>query len=86
MFSWRQNGPLIVHNGQINQRIYNNSPGDWGYTIKDVSPTWRTGVGLSPDGEVLYYLCGSSLSMEMLAKSMLAVGINNGIQLDINNY
>jgi hypothetical protein len=86
LVAWRQNGPLVVHNGQINSRIYNNSPADWGYTVEDVSPTWRSGIGLSADGKTFYYLCGSSLSMEMLAKSMLASGIFNGMQLDINNY
>lgn len=86
LFAWRQNGPLVVHDGQINPRIYNNSPADWGYTVDDVSPTWRSGIGLTADGKALYYLCGPSLSMEMLAKSMLAVGISNGMQLDINNY
>jgi hypothetical protein len=86
MLAWRQNGPLVVSSGQINPRIYNNAPSDWGYTVTDVSPTWRSGIGLSNDGKTFYYLCGSSLSMEMLAKSMLAVGILNGIQLDINNY
>ncbi len=84
--AWRQNGPLVVHNGQINPQIYNNSPADWGYTVDDVSPTWRSGIGLSADGKTFYYLCGSSLSMEMLAKSMLAAGMVNGMQLDINNY
>lgn len=86
LLAWRQNGPLVVHDGQINPLIYDNSPSDWGYTVKDVSPTWRSGIGLTADGSTFYYLCGPSLSMEMLAKSMLAAGIFNGIQLDINNY
>jgi hypothetical protein len=84
--AWRQNGPLVVHNGQINPRIYDNAPADWGYTVSSVAPTWRSGIGLSADGKTLYYLCGPGLSMEMLAKSMLAAGISNGMQLDINNY
>ena len=84
--AWRQNGPLVVHDGQINPRIYDDSPLDWGYTVDDVSPTWRSGIGLGADGTVLYYLCGPDLTMEMLARSMLAAGIQNGMQLDINNY
>lgn len=84
--SLRQNGPLVVQQGKINPRIYNNDPKDWGYTVNDVSPTIRTGIGLSQDGRTLYYFIGPSLSMEMLAKSMQAAGAWNGIQLDINNY
>jgi hypothetical protein len=84
--AFRQNGPLVIHHGEINAQIYNNSPQDWGYTVNDVSPTVRSGVGLSADNKTLYYFCGPSLSMEALEKSMLAAGAMNAIQLDINNY
>ncbi len=84
--SLRQNGPLVIAQGQISPRIYSNSPKDWGYTVTDVSPTVRSGIGLSRDAKTLYYFCGPSLSMEMLAKSMQTAGVWNGIQLDINNY
>jgi hypothetical protein len=84
--AWRQNGPLVIHNGQINPRIYNDSPKDWGYTVTDVSPTLRSGIALSADGKTLYYLVGPRLTMEALAKSMLAAGAANGMQLDINNF
>lgn len=84
--AWRQNGPLVVHNGQIDPQIYSNSPKDWGYTVSDVSPTWRSAIGLSADGQVLYYFAGSKLTMQALAQSMLTAGVANGIQLDINNY
>jgi Phosphodiester glycosidase len=84
--AFRQNGPLVVQHGQINPRIHNNLPEDWGYTVIDVSPTVRTGIGLSADEKTLFYFCGPSLSMEALAKSMQAAGAWNAIQLDINNY
>jgi hypothetical protein len=86
MAAFRQNGPLVVQDGRINPRIHNNSPQDWGYTVNDVSPTVRTGVGLSEDEKTLFYFCGPSLSMESLAISMQAAGAWNAIQLDINNY
>ncbi len=84
--AFRQNGPLVIQQGGINPRIYNNSPQDWGYTVNDVSPTMRSGIGLSADNDTLYYFCGPSLSMESLAKSMQAAGAWNAIQLDINEY
>ena len=86
MAAYRQNGPLVIQHGQINPRIYDNSPQDWGYTVNDVSPTVRSGIGLSEDGKTLYYFCGPSLSMEALAKTIQATGAWNAIQLDINNY
>ena len=86
MAAFRQNGPLVIQAGQVNPRIHNNSPQDWGYTVNDVSPTVRTGVGLSKDARTLFYFCGPSLSMEALASVMQAAGAWNAIQLDINNY
>jgi hypothetical protein len=86
VIAYRQNGPLVIQQGMIDPRIYNNSPQDWGYTVNDVSPTVRTGIGLSADEKTLFYFCGPSLSMEALAKSMQAAGAWNSIQLDINNY
>lgn len=86
MVAFRQNGPLVIQQGRINPRIYDNSPQDWGYTVNDVSPTVRSGIGLSLDEKTLFYFCGSSLSMEALAQAMQASGAWNAIQLDINNY
>ena len=86
MVAFRQNGPLVIQQGKVNPRIYDNSPQDWGYTVNDVSPTVRSGIGLSTDEKTLYYFCGPSLSMEALAQAMQAAGAWNAIQLDINNY
>lgn len=86
MVAFRQNGPLMIHQGNINPEIYNNSPQDWGYTDNNLAPTWRSGVGLSADLKTLYYFCGPSLTVELLAKSMLASGVTEAMQLDINLY
>ena len=86
MAAWRQNGPLVVQDGEINPRIYNNDPKDWGYTVDDVSPTLRSALGISEDQSTLYYLAGPKMTMEALAKSMLEARVWDGIQLDINNY
>jgi hypothetical protein len=86
MAAWRQNGPLVVQDGEINPRIYNNDPKDWGYTVDDVSPTLRSALGISEDQHTLYYLTGPKLTMEALAMSLKEAGVWDGIQLDINNY
>ena len=86
MEAFRQNGPLVIKNGEINPRIYNNSPSDWGYTVNGVSPTTRSAIGLNRDNKTLYYFCGPSLTMEALAQSLKTAGVYNAIQLDINNY
>ena len=86
MIAFRQNGPLMIHQGTINPEIYKNSPKDWGYTVNNLAPTWRSGIGLSVDRETLYYFCGPSLTVESLAKSMLSSGVTEAMQLDINAY
>ena len=84
--NWRQNGPLIVQQGQVNPHTADDAPQDWGYTVKSDTATWRSGVGLSADGNTLYYLAGPSLTLPVLATAMADTGANNGIQLDINAY
>jgi hypothetical protein len=84
--AWRQNGPLVIQDSAVNPQIISNSPKDWGYTVNDVSPTWRSGIGVSADQNTLYYFAGSKLSMSALAQGMLAAGAANALQLDINNY
>jgi hypothetical protein len=86
LVAWRQNGPLIVQNGKIDPKIYDNNPWEWGYTVKEVSPTWRSAMGISADGQTLYYFAGPSLSMQALAKAIADSGAYNAMQLDINNY
>lgn len=81
---WRQNARMVVHNGQINERVYNSSIITWGGSINGDIVTWRSGIGLDENQEVLYYLAGPSVSMPVLAQAMMAAGVHNGILLDIN--
>ena len=86
MRSWRQNCRLIIHNGEISPRVYNNSITDWGASINNQIVTRRSGLGLDRNAETLFYFAGPSLSMPVLADSMLAVGVHNGMLLDINHF
>jgi hypothetical protein len=82
----RQNGPLVIHDGDLTSHVFSFSPKDWGYTINDVSPTWRSGIAIDLARRVLFYVAGPSLTVEALGNSMIAAGGINGIQLDINPY
>ncbi|MBP7998550.1 MAG: hypothetical protein KA338_04780 [Chloroflexi bacterium] len=84
LVAWRQNGRLVVDDGMVNERVFNNSIADWGGTIDGDIVTWRSGLAMSADRQVLYYIAGPSLSMPVLAEVMLQVGAANGILLDIN--
>ncbi len=86
MLTFRQNCPLMVHNGEINPQVYNNSVNDWGGTVNGDTVTFRSGIGISQDGSTLYYFAGQNITMPILAKSMQAAGAYQAMQLDINNY
>jgi hypothetical protein len=82
--SWRQNARLITQNGHITERVYNGSAATWGSSINGDVVTWRSALGLSADGQILYFAAGPSLSMPALAETMLAAGAYNSLLLDIN--
>jgi hypothetical protein len=85
---WRQNGPLLVQNGQTNPRTNNQSIQDWGSTVDGSFPvaTWRSAMGISADNKTLYYAAGPSLTLQSLAQALITAGASQAVQLDINNY
>lgn len=84
--SWRQNASIVVHQGEINDKVYNESVISWGGNLDGFIVTWRSGLGISADNQTLFYFAGPSMSMPTLASTMQDVGVHNGILLDINAY
>ena len=84
--TWRQNGPPIIQDGQINPHTADDAPHDWGFTVKGVTATWRSGLAISPDGRTLYYVAGTYLTLPALAQVMADTGAAQALQLDINGY
>jgi hypothetical protein len=82
--AWRQNALMIVHNGEINEKVYTGTEAEWGANLDGATVTMRSGLGISEDRDVLYYFAGPSLSMPVLADAMVAVGAHNGMLMDIN--
>jgi hypothetical protein len=82
----RQNCPLLVDSGQINPSVNDESRKEWGYTVKNLDTTWRSGIGISQDGRFLFYAAGPSLTVESLARSLQMAGAYYAMQLDINGY
>lgn len=84
MQSWRQNGPLMVSHGDINPHTADFDPRAWGFVFGGGVATFRSGVGLSKDGQTLFYVIGPSLTTQSLAAAMHQAGVWSGMQLDIN--
>ena len=80
----RQNCPILVENGEvfalneINKKL-------WGRTFNADIYTWRSGIGLTKGGNLIYAV-GNNLSPETLATALKMAGAENAIQLDINPF
>ena len=81
--SWRQNGLIIIDDGEINPEVYSETY-EWGANIDGSVITIRSSLGLDQDNRILYYFAGPSLSMPALTDGMAAAGVHNGMLLDIN--
>jgi hypothetical protein len=86
LIAWRQNGPLIIQDGQINPNTAVNDPQVWGYTTDGGTATGRSALGISPDGTILYYAVGFNLTLSALTRAVQDAGGFQAIQLDINNF
>jgi hypothetical protein len=84
--AWRQNCHLIIQEGEVSHRVFSDSITDWGASISNQIVTRRSAIGLDRHGQTLYYFAGPSLSMPVLAETMLAASVHNGMLLDINHF
>ena len=64
----RQNLDLIVDNGQPAPGVQYNNPAKWGYTVGNAVLVWRSGVGETANG-ALVYVGGPGLSAYTLARA-----------------
>jgi hypothetical protein len=85
MVAWRQNGPPLIDHGAINPHTADQTSQDWGIILNGVTAVARSGVGISADGSVLYYVAGDSLILPRLAAAFAMIHAENAIQLDINS-
>lgn len=85
MSACRQNVILLVQNGEISKRTTEGND-TWGYVQVNSAEfiTWRSAVGLTKDGNLIY-AAGNSLSAETLARALWAAGAYTAMQLDINS-
>src|SRR5262249_5079952 len=83
--SWRQNGEMLIYNGEINPDTTQTTL-SWGLTIRGSAITWRSALGLSADGRTLYYVAGPQLDVATLTKVMAQTGAADALQLDVNNF
>ncbi len=83
LVAWRQNASLLINNGVINPLTSDGAA--WGGTILNSAYTWRSGLGLTANG-TLIYAAGDYLTALTLGKAMKAAGAVMAMQTDINPY
>ncbi len=79
----RQNLELIVDGGQPVPGLNANDTTQWGYTLGNKVYVWRSGVGVTADG-ALVYVAGPYLNITDLADVLARAGAVRAMELDIN--
>lgn len=82
--SVRQNLSLIVDNGQVNPSVNSTNFAQWGATVGNQVLVWRSGVGVTANGAILY-AAGASLSVSDLANVLIRAGAVRAMEMDINS-
>lgn len=80
----RQNLQLIVDHGVPVSGIDQDSAIKWGATLGNKQLVWRSGVGITAAGD-LVYAGGNGLSAGSLSRVLAAAGAQRAMELDINS-
>jgi hypothetical protein len=83
LVAWRQNASLLIDNGAINPLTKDGAA--WGGTILNSEYTWRSGLGITAQGN-LVYAAGNALVPETLGKALYAAGAVTAMETDINPF
>lgn len=81
--SVRQNLDLLVDNGQPVAGLNTADTTHWGATLGNAVYVWRSGVGVTADG-ALVYVGGPGLNITDLANLLARAGAVRAMELDIN--
>jgi hypothetical protein len=80
----RQNLSLIVDGGRPVPALASNSSALWGSTLGNRVYVWRSGLGVTADG-ALVYAAGNGLTAPTLAGVLVRAGAVRAMELDINS-
>jgi hypothetical protein len=81
--SVRQNLSLLVDGGQAVPGLNATDTTKWGNTLGNAVYVWRSGVGITADG-ALVYVGGPGLNITDLANILVRAGAVRAMELDIN--
>ena len=81
----RQNLKLVIDHGKIPAAVNQDVLGSWGATLGGGYYVWRSGIGITEDGQIIF-VYGPALNVSELASLLRRAGAVEGLQLDINPY
>jgi hypothetical protein len=81
----RQNLRLIVDHGHVPASVNQDVLGSWGATLGGGYYVWRSGLGVTKDGRVIF-VYGPALNVQELADLLQRAGAFEALQLDINPF
>jgi len=81
----RQNLRLIVDHGHVPASVNQDVLGSWGATLGGGYYVWRSGLGITKDGRVIF-VYGPALDVSELAGLLQRAGAVEALQLDINPF
>jgi hypothetical protein len=79
----RQNLKLLVDHGTVPATVNQNVLTNWGATLGGGYYVWRSGLGITRDGRVIF-VYGPALDVKELASLLRRAGAVEALQLDIN--
>jgi len=79
----RQNLKLIVIHGRVPASVNQNVISNWGATLGGGYYVWRSGIGITKDGRIIY-VYGPALDVRTLAGLLKRAGCVTAMELDIN--
>jgi hypothetical protein len=79
----RQNLKLIVIGGRVPANVNQNVLSNWGATLGGGYNVWRSGVGITSDGRIIF-VYGDALDVNTLAHLLQRAGCVRAMELDIN--
>ena len=81
----RQNLRLIVDHGRVPASVNQDVLGSWGATLGGGYYVWRSGLGVTRNGRVIF-VYGPALNVQELADLLQRAGAVEALQLDINPF
>lgn len=84
LVSYRQTPPCLVANGVVNPELLAGRDKPWAGKSEKEKTRRRSALGLSRRTSTLFYLVGVEVEAVDLARALVALGVEVGLQLDIN--